>query len=399
MKILFPITYFYPNQKAGPSLSISWLVKALHQVGVKTTVITTNAGITVPIEKNKWIANEYGNIIYHTYISKLFPLKAIFTALRQVKKHDIVHLNYMYDPFDFIVACYALLLKKPVIWAATGVLDEKALQYKSFKKSAYLSVFKAIFRNRISFHSTSQQETDDIRRVFGENANIIEHPNYIEAVTKKNLPIKNYFLFVGRINPIKALENLIEAVNISKKIRESNYQFFIAGDADNSYGAKLKNMVEQYGLEKQVIFVGQVENEEKNDLFGSAYFFLLPSHCENFGNVVTESLVQHTPVIASNGTPWQILQDHKSGYWCDNKPESLARVIESAIDLPVDEYFEYRENAQRTSELFIITYNIHKWYASYKSLLPPDSNAATIDEKAITPQFPQKTKKEVLGTA
>ena len=376
MKILFPIISFYPNQKAGPSLSISWLVKALSQVGVKTTVVTTTSGITAPIAKNKWISNEYGRIIYHSYLSQLLPLRAIWTSIKQVKHHDIVHLNYMYNPLDLIVGMYALLLKKQVIWAASGVLDEKALKYKSLKKSLYLAFFKPIFRNKITFHSTSMQESNDIKRVFGENVRIVEHPNYIEAVTRKNLPIKNYFLFVGRINPIKGLENLIKAIHLSKKIQDSNYLFYIAGDAENSYGMKLKEMVLELGLSKRIIFVGQVEDEEKNDLFGSAYFSILPSHCENFGNVVTESLVQQTPVIASTGTPWQILADLKSGFWCSNSPESLAEVIEKAIELPVDEYFEYRENAERTSELFIITYNIHKWHESYKNLLPPTDTSS-----------------------
>ena len=53
----------------------------------------------------------------------------------------------------------------------------------------------------------------------------------------------------------------------------------------------------------------------------------MPSHNENFGNVVVESLSQGTPVIASTGTPWKILEKYHAGYWIKNNPENIAKKI------------------------------------------------------------------------
>ena len=63
----------------------------------------------------------------------------------------------------------------------------------------------------------------------------------------------------------------------------------------------------------------------------------------NFGTL--ESLSQGTPVIASKGTPWQVLNDKEAGFWIDNDPQSIAKIIDSALTMPAEEYLKMRANA------------------------------------------------------
>ena len=72
----------------------------------------------------------------------------------------------------------------------------------------------------------------------------------------------------------------------------------------------------------------------------------MPSHNENFGNVVVESLSQGTPVIASTGTPWQILQKYKAGYWISNSPEKIAEILDDVLILSKQEYNLMRLNSE-----------------------------------------------------
>ena len=95
----------------------------------------------------------------------------------------------------------------------------------------------------------------------------------------------------------------------------------------------------------------------------------MPSYTENFGMVVLESLAQNTPVLASTNSPWQILEDEKVGYWADNSPEILGKMIDKIIVLPADEYEAYRRRGRAFVEKnFDIKNNISRWTDFYSSL-------------------------------
>src|SRR5207249_1017724 len=64
---------------------------------------------------------------------------------------------------------------------------------------------------------------------------------------------------------------------------------------------------------------------------------VVPSHTENFGNVVAEGLAHAVPVIVSTGTPWRRLEEVGCGLWVNNDPESLAKAIEQMGRMPLRE--------------------------------------------------------------
>jgi glycosyltransferase involved in cell wall biosynthesis len=104
-------------------------------------------------------------------------------------------------------------------------------------------------------------------------------------------------------------------------------------------------MVMEWGLTDKVRFVGSVEGESKQQLYADAHLLILPSHSENFGNVVIESLAQGTPVIASIHTPWQVLDEERTGRWVANDPASLRQAIEPFLGMPDGAYHQYRMRA------------------------------------------------------
>ncbi len=183
------------------------------------------------------------------------------------------------------------------------------------------------------------------------------------------LPVKEdrnskekYFLYIGRIDPDKALINLIHGLTKSQIFKSSNIKFKIAGDANNSYGQMLKKIVIENGLNHKVEFVGHVVGNEKQKLYANSYFTFLVSHGENFGNVVIESLAQGTPVVASHGIPWEQLSEKGAGFWISNSPEEIATVIDKIIHLTDDEYSDYRKNAlSLVQSEYDINKNIDRW--------------------------------------
>ncbi|MCC6280913.1 MAG: glycosyltransferase [Saprospiraceae bacterium] len=372
MKILYVIGSFYPSQGGGPSSAISWLVKFVHRQGVDTKVVTTNSEISPDrnIIPNIWIKNEFGQVCYHSFRSMQLPVRMTFSALWQLRNTDIVHLNSIFHPPSLIVAAIALMMRKVIFWDPGGELASEALKYGSLKKHIYLKLVRFIVRDKPYYHTTSKQETEDVKKNINPNARFFEAPNYIDSIDRISCEPKKQFLFLGRFHPIKGIENLLIAIGLSEKFMNSDFSLVIAGDHQNDYGAYIKGLVDDLHLGSKVKFVGHVQDTQKFTLFAESYFFILPSHSENFANVVTESLSQGTPVIASTGTPWKILEDNKSGYYCSNQPEILARAIDQALNLDVESYNKFRTNAfALVIDHFGMEKGVHKWIDAYRDAL------------------------------
>ncbi len=74
----------------------------------------------------------------------------------------------------------------------------------------------------------------------------------------------------------------------------------IAGPGDPRYCSQLQQLVQTLGLEKSVLFTGQLQGTEKLAAFHDADLFVLPSHQENFGIAVIEALAARVPVLISD---------------------------------------------------------------------------------------------------
>ena len=200
---------------------------------------------------------------------------------------------------------------------------------------------------------------------------ICEIPNYLELPPPilKNIDQK-YFLYVGRLHPIKAIDNLIEALALSYKFLKSEFVLFIVGDKETEYAQNLLDLTIKLNLSDKVQFLGHLENNEKQEIYAHAYFTFLMSHSENFGNVVVESLAQGTPVVASKGTPWQILENKNAGFWIDNSPQSIAEMIDKILAIDIHNYKEMANSAEKLArEQFDIKKNIQKWIHVYLKIM------------------------------
>ncbi len=373
MKILYPIGTLYPSQAGGPSNTIYWMAKALVSNGIEVSIITTNIGAETLVEPNRWLSTDYGKVMYHTTRSAQLPLRLIMSAVRLLRSHDCVHLNSLFHPPSFIVATVATILKKPIVWSCRGNLDEQALIFGTWKKRPVLwFIQKCLSSPRVTFHATSPEESGHIRKIIGPAARIVEIPNFLElpALLAKTDEKPPYLLYVGRIHPVKALDNLLAALALSKQFLNSDFVLKIVGDDNNIYAVQLKKQTAELGLQHKIQFLGHVEGDEKQRLYANAYFTVLPSHTENFGNVVIESLAQGTPVIASKGTPWEMLEAEKIGFWTSNSSEDLAHSIEKALLLTPNAYRIYREKSiSLAREQFDIVLNVDVWINTYKILL------------------------------
>lgn len=372
MRILLPLGAFYPSQIGGPCNTLYWHTCALKSKGFYPTILTTSSGIKKEIiETNKWIEKPCGEVYYSEKDLPSFS-KSFYELAKALADNEVIHLNSLfnyYSIFSFLY-CKFFLRKKKIIWSVRGELNENALKFSSSKKKIFLFLYKILNRN-IYFHSTSNQETVDIKKHFKSNE-VLQFPNYIEPNQRLNINKKKQLLFLGRIHEIKAIHKLIDAFDISKKFRDSEYQFVIAGKHESrheEYFNFLKQKIKDYSLEDKIKFLGHIEGQEKEMLYAESEILILPSETENFGNVVLEALNQSTPVIASKGTPWEILEEYNCGFHVSNDPLSLGQSIDDYLSLDILKKEKLRNNCTKlVDKEFNINNNILNWIKVYKSI-------------------------------
>jgi len=143
-------------------------------------------------------------------------------------------------------------------------------------------------------------------------------------------------LFVGRIEPLKGVGTLIEAIS---EMREDGFLddaevclVIIGGDASVSEElmshemARLLNLREKYGLQDVVTFLGKRSQDTLPNYYSAADVVVVPSHYESFGMVALEAMACGTPVVASQvGGLAYLIKDGETGYHVRNQePGELA---------------------------------------------------------------------------
>lgn len=332
---------------------------------------TTNYGIEDPkVKYNAWLENECGHVLYQKTNIIYFPARLMMRLIPIIKKVDIIHLTSFFYPLSWLTSLWITLSgnKSYIIWSVRGELQNSALSFGSVKKKIMLAWMRRAFKNRVVFHSTSDEETKSLYAQFGKAIRVIQLPNYIYLPSQLHAEITKTILFLGRIHPIKGIENLISGfAGIAQK---NGFTLVIAGDDNNKYADSIKIQCKILDIDGSVLFTGHVDGLEKEHLLSSAYVVVLPSYSENFGNVVIEALAQGTPVIASSSTPWEILEQVQQGTWVPNDPESLRVAIEKIISLDNESYSALRRRSYTLcKENFSIIDNIQKWEDAYHQVI------------------------------
>lgn len=179
-----------------------------------------------------------------------------------------------------------------------------------------------------------------------------------KAKTRLNLnPDTNLLLFVGRIEPLKAVDTIIQAMAIVRDRRPDyfpNLCFTVIGgnphDTHDPELIRLKALVKELDLQDSVAFAGAKEQVELPYYYAASAAVIVPSDYESFGMVALEAMATGAPVIASEvGGLAFLVRDGVTGFHVPvREPLALAERIMTLLANP-DKLIQMRKNAAATA--------------------------------------------------
>jgi glycosyltransferase involved in cell wall biosynthesis len=133
-----------------------------------------------------------------------------------------------------------------------------------------------------------------------------------------------YFLFVGRLEKIKGVQNLIPVFR-----KHSEFELLIAGDG--TYADTLKSMAAGVS---NIQFIGKLSHSRLQSYYRHARAVIVPSICyEVFGIIIIESFSLKTPVIVNNlGALPEVVEDSGGGMIYDTEDQLLSAIRALAGD-------------------------------------------------------------------
>jgi glycosyltransferase involved in cell wall biosynthesis len=144
----------------------------------------------------------------------------------------------------------------------------------------------------------------------GFKGNIEYIPNFIDTsyYTKKNIPLTDNYLFVGRLSYEKGIKVLIKA------FKNNKYNLDIVGDGPMMN--ELKDYVKKHNFDKRINFYGHLSTDKVLEKVESCKALILPSQTyENAPISILEALSLGKVVLGSNlgGIP-EMIDEGKNGY-------------------------------------------------------------------------------------
>jgi len=314
-------------------MSVTMLSEQLAAAGTDTAVYTTtaNGSEELPVAVGKPVNLDGVTVTYFKRITgdhTHFSPSLIKTLWKNVKGFDVIHIHTWWNTVSVFSVLIALIRNKPVVFSPRGTLSPYSFGNKNraIKRLIHEVIGKPLLRN-CHFHATSAREADAIRTGFNP-LSITVIPNFVV------FPGNNYvagdqnsgvfrIAFFSRIEEKKGLDLLISALPLLR----APYQLMIAGNGNADYVAALKKQSKANGTEPNITWAGFL-HDEKFRFLAEQQLLVLPSHDENFANVVIESLSEGTAVLLSRfvGLAEYVTENH-FGWTCELTPELIAEKI------------------------------------------------------------------------
>lgn len=152
-------------------------------------------------------------------------------------------------------------------------------------------------------------------------------------------------LFLSRVHPKKGLDILIRSFAAIAD-RDDTLHLVVAGTGDPAYAAKLRLLARSLDVDRRMTWTGMLSGDMKWGAFRSAEVFVLPSHHENYGIAVVESLACGTPVVISSSVNiWPEIEADGAGLVCDDNVPATTEALSRWLAIGPEEQLQGRSRS------------------------------------------------------
>lgn len=324
MNILFTSPTYYPHL-GGAESCIEDLATAYVQKGHKVTVITSKTHHSLAERENRngiaiirlnYPPQRMNNLseAFLVFSRGLSTLLSILSVIRE-ERTDVVCLGLVgIDSFPVLILSYFLRFKL-IVYIHGG-------EIRSYVKVSPLVrwTLKRCLKTCYAAIAVSEELRDEtIAFAPSVKSKILVIPNGVDLSLireqKSYRYPRKYFLYVGRLHPIKGISALIEAFNrVSAQAPELDLLIVGTGFLDTS----LKRMVTELGLTDRIFFLGARERSEVYALLKGCEFLVLPSYAEGCPVVLLEAMAAGKMTIGSRAKGIaNIIQHEENGVLFD----------------------------------------------------------------------------------
>jgi glycosyltransferase involved in cell wall biosynthesis len=181
---------------------------------------------------------------------------------------------------------------------------------------------------RVDLLIAKSEFSRDMHHRFGLEREMQVLPYFLPDLAPPDAPPRRlhprpYFLFVGRLEKIKGLQDVIPLF-----AGEGAADLLILGDGE--YADELRRLA---GANPRVVFLGRRPPEELTDFYRGAEALIVPSVCyETFGIILIESFRIGTPVIARRLGPFPEIVEAAGGGLLFETPDELRAAMRRMIE-------------------------------------------------------------------
>jgi len=365
--LVFTGGYLPAKNYGGPVVSIKNLVDQCgddFQFYIVTTDHDFGESKRLNNIKDGWNLVGNANVMYLT--NEQISFKYVKKIINDITP-DLMYQNSFFDT-KFCIPSLIISKQKniPLLIAPRGEICLNAFKIKRYKKRTYVGFIKiSKLLKDVYFQSTSDEEREQFENVLNINPSMIIELENIPSLPPdwKNIPLKKEkrigelrMVFLSRIQTKK---NLHYAIEVLKAIK-SKVAYDIYGPIENAeYWQTCKNIINDLPPNISVKYKGVVERDNLYSTLRSYHVMFFPTLSENYGHAIVESMLSGCPVIISDQTPWNGVNEMEAGWALPlNDRQGFVNALESVANMNNIQYktlvnnnFEYIKKQMKTTEL------------------------------------------------
>jgi glycosyltransferase involved in cell wall biosynthesis len=257
--------------------------------------------------------------IFHLDQENLVAFAEEVMEHHMLNQYDIVHTHY------WLSGIIGLHLKKTakVPWVHTFHTIEL---FKTLKRNQQrMEIEEEITRSCDVIISPTIKEKGALTAHFPKTQ-VITIPHGVDTTKfKARVNGSSNLLYVGRIDPIKGLELLIDALRLLKQ----DLRLDVVGGPSQKQGDT--DSIKSYAKGLRVGFSGPVDHDELTRYYHEAAMVILPSYYESFGLVALEAMASARPVVGFQDTGLSETVGTRAGILVERDTRELARAISLLI--------------------------------------------------------------------